>query len=191
MKITTCNQSCWKRLYQLNSLDPLDSRKGKFLPVFYGKCDWFKKTILINSSLIVAQWRHMAPVILVKLDTKPWASYQMSKIAGCACAGNAGNVFPTTDIKNKPFVSDPDMHHGTCVTHVPWCMPWSLTRGAGENHSRHSRCMPNPQFYVSGKRPITWTDADPLITGTLWTNCNWVTKWPSFCSGINVWKIKL
>ena len=28
-----------------------------------------------------------------------------------------------------PQVSDPDMHHGTCVTHVPWCMPGSLTRG--------------------------------------------------------------
>ena len=25
----------------------------------------------------------------------PWASYQMRKITGCACAGNAGNVFPT------------------------------------------------------------------------------------------------
>ena len=25
--------------------------------------------------------------------------------------------------------SDPDMHHGTCVTHVPWCMPGSLTSG--------------------------------------------------------------
>ena len=26
----------------------------------------------------------------------PWASYQIRKIAGCACAGNAGTVFPTT-----------------------------------------------------------------------------------------------
>ena len=26
-----------------------------------------------------------------------------------------------------PRVSDPDMHHGTCVTHVPWCIPGSLT----------------------------------------------------------------
>ena len=26
-------------------------------------------------------------------------------------------------------VSDPDMHHSTCVTHVPWCMPGSLTSG--------------------------------------------------------------
>ena len=29
-------------------------------------------------------------------------------------------------------VNDPDMHHGTCVTHVPWCMPGSLTRGSLE-----------------------------------------------------------
>ena len=28
-----------------------------------------------------------------------------------------------------PRVSDPDMHHGTCLTHVPWCMPGSLTSG--------------------------------------------------------------
>ena len=56
-------------------------------------------------------------------------------------------------------VSDPDMHHGTCVTYVPCCMPGSLTscflwiRWRGKR-SRHSRCMHNPQFYVSGKRPM-------------------------------------
>ena len=32
-----------------------------------------------------------------------------------------------------PLVSDPSMHHGTCVTHVPWCMSGSLTCGGGEN----------------------------------------------------------
>ena len=25
-----------------------------------------------------------------------------------------------------PWVSDPDIHHGTCMTHVPWCIPGSL-----------------------------------------------------------------
>ena len=25
------------------------------------------------------------------------------------------------------------MHHGTCVTHVPWCMSWSPTHNGGEN----------------------------------------------------------
>ena len=58
-----------------------------------------------------------------------------------------------------PLVSDPDKHHGTCVMHVPWCMPgslisgslWSRWRGKG---SRHSRRMRNTQFCVSGKRPM-------------------------------------
>ena len=62
-----------------------------------------------------------------------WASYQIRKIAGCACAGNAGNVFPRHWFKRKPVVCDPGMHHGTCVTHVPWCMSGSLTCGDGEN----------------------------------------------------------
>ena len=36
-------------------------------------------------------------------------------------------------LQRKPLVSDPGMHHGTCVTHVAWCMSWSLTCGGGEN----------------------------------------------------------
>ena len=58
-----------------------------------------------------------------------------------------------------PRVSDPDMHHGKCLTHVPWCMPGSLTNGFlwsqwRGKRSRHSGRMRNPQFYVSGKRPM-------------------------------------
>ena len=56
-------------------------------------------------------------------------------------------------------VSDPDTHHGMCVTHVPPCMPGSLTSGFlwsqwRGKRSRHSRRMRNPQFYVSCKRPM-------------------------------------
>ena len=83
----------------------------------------------------------------------PWAYWQIRTIAGCACSGNAGNVFPS------PRVSDPDLHHGTCVTLVPWCMPrslssgflWSRWRG---KRSRHPLRMRNPQFCVSSKRPV-------------------------------------
>ena len=64
---------------------------------------------------------------------RAWASYQIRKIAGCACAGNAGNNFPRRRFQRKPLVSDPGMHHGTCVTFVPWCMSGSLTCGDGEN----------------------------------------------------------
>ena len=45
----------------------------------------------------------------------------------------AGNVFPIRRLQRKPLVSDHGMHHGTCVTHVPWCMSGSLTCGGGEN----------------------------------------------------------
>ena len=58
-----------------------------------------------------------------------------------------------------PRISDPDMHHGTCVTHVPWCKPGPLISGLlwsrwWGKRSRHSWRMHNPQFYVSGKRPM-------------------------------------
>ena len=41
--------------------------------------------------------------------------------------------FPRHRLQTKPLVSDPDMHHGTCVTHVPWCKSGSLNRGGWEN----------------------------------------------------------
>ena len=52
-----------------------------------------------------------------------------------------------------PWVRDPDMHHGTCVTQVPWSMPgslngvfpWSRWRG---KHSRHSQRIHNPCMYL-------------------------------------------
>ena len=60
-----------------------------------------------------------------------------------------------------PLVSDPGMHHGTCVTHVPWCIPGSLTSGFlwsrwRGKRSRHSRRMRNWQFCLSGQRPIAF-----------------------------------
>ena len=67
-----------------------------------------------------------------------------------------------------PRVSDPGMHHGTCVTHVPWCMPGSLTSGFlwsrwWGRRSLHSRRMRNLQFYVSGKRPMAhWHKQTPF-----------------------------
>ena len=73
-------------------------------------------------------WVLFYPVMVIS-----WASYQIRKIAACASAGNAGNFFPRNRLQRKPLFSDPGMHHGTCVTHVPWCMSGSLTRGDGEN----------------------------------------------------------
>ena len=71
--------------------------------------------------------------------------------------------FPRHRLQRKPLVSDLGMHHGTCVTHVPWCMFGSRTHGDWGKRSRHSRRMRNPQFYLSGKRPNgTWQRVSEL-----------------------------
>ena len=79
------------------------------------------------------------------------------------------------------------MHHGTCVTHVPWCMPGSLTSGflwsrwrlGRGKRSRHSRRMRNPQFYVSGKSLI-WKSLR-LSTPYRWFSARLLTHW-GYCS---------
>ena len=82
---------------------------------------------------------------------RPLARYEKLRVAHAP--GMPGTFSP------PHRVGDPDMHHGTCVTHVPWWMPGSLTSGFlwyrwRGKRSRHSRHMHNLQFYVSGKRPI-------------------------------------
>ena len=54
--------------------------------------------------------------------------------------------FPRHSLQGKPLVCDPGMHHGTCVTHVPWCMSGSLTLGDGENVPIHTyiHCVLSP-----------------------------------------------
>ena len=76
----------------------------------------------------------------------PWAPCQIRKNADCACDANACNVFPTTDVKgNRKLAIPPCMTARTwpltrspwgsrqTATHVPWCMPGSLTRDGEEN----------------------------------------------------------
>ena len=88
------------------------------------------------------------------IDTVPMGLLQDTQICGLRMRrGMSGTFSP------PPRVNNPAMHHGTCVTHVPWCMPGSLTGGFlwsrwWRKRSRHSRCMRNAQFYVSGKRPM-------------------------------------
>ena len=91
---------------------------NKLLASKYGLSGQFPKMVYLPNSQLLPH---------------EWASCQIRKIAGCACAGNAENIFPRGRLQRKLLVSDPDMHHGTCVTHVPWCMSGSLNRGGGEN----------------------------------------------------------
>ena len=42
-------------------------------------------------------------------------------------------TFLCDSLQKKVLISDPSMYHGTCVTHVLWCMSGLLTRGGGDN----------------------------------------------------------
>ena len=88
--------------------------------------------------------------VFEQLLTPPWASCQIQKIAVAHAPGMPGTFSPPSD------ASDPDMHHGTCVTHVPWCMPGSLTSGFLWSRRRVKAFPAHAQRYVSGKRPMLW-----------------------------------
>ena len=65
--------------------------------------------------------------------------------------------FPCHRLQRNPRVSDPVMHHGTCVTHVPWCESGSLIRGGGKSGGKN----------------------DPGIPGACATrNCTYLTRGP-------------
>ena len=106
----------------------------------------------------------------------PWASYQICQIAGCACrcqysqhqswswscrgrgrsrgrGRECRKRFPRHRLQRKPLVSDPGMHHGTCVTHVPWCMSGSLTRGGGDNVPGTSSACATCDFTYLARSP--------------------------------------
>ena len=100
---------------------------------------------IVNSVISVSH------IILVD-PHEPLARYVKLRVAHAP--GMPGTFSP------PPRVSDPDMYHGTCATHVPWCMPGSLNSGFlwsrwRVKRSRHSRRMHNPQFYVSGSNVDT------------------------------------
>ena len=104
-------------------------------------------------TLICQQKRRYAPRPLTYLRSSRMASCQTRKIASCACAGNAGNVFPATDFKRNRLLAIPACITArasrTCRDSCPDRKP-----AVAGKRSRHSRRMRNLQFYVSGKRPM-------------------------------------
>ena len=105
------------------------------------------------------KWKERTWIITLSFPPAWWCAWYMGLLpdmqnCGLRMRWECRERFPRHRCQRKLLVSDPDMHHGTCVTHVPWCMSGSLNRGGGGKRSRHSRRMRNSQFYVSGKRPM-------------------------------------
>ena len=69
--------------------------------------------------------------------------------------------FPRYRLQRKPLVSDPDMHHVTCVTHMPWCMSSLLTCGGGENVPSISGACATRNITYLARNPWAVPSVDP------------------------------
>ena len=68
---------------------------------------------MANNSHLQIEDRKKSNQAMFMEEESPWASCQIRKIVGAHVPGMPGTFSP------PPRVSDPDMYHGTCVTHVP------------------------------------------------------------------------
>ena len=112
--------------------------------------------LVIVIGLLLQKWNNICQRYIINdwpMVYYPLASYQIRKIVGCAFPGNAGNVFSTPTSKKtaswRSRHASRHVHHACTVMHFGIANPRWLGR-----RSRHSRCMHNPQFYLSGKRSI-------------------------------------
>ena len=93
----------------------------------------------------------------------PLARYVKLRVADAP--GIPGTFSPS------PRVSDPDMHHGTCVTHVPLCLPRSLTSGFvwSRWQGKHSRNSHRNFTYM-----IRGTCRDTIVNITKSLRFQWI-----------------
>ena len=115
-----------------------------------------------------SRWLSQLGLILVKISKLPkwfrqWASYQMRKITGCSCAGNAGNLFPATvGLRSQHasrHVHDAYRGHQLAVSFEV----------AGGKRFRHTRRMRNPQFPYLARGPCHSCEACFCFTLELMT----------------------
>ena len=104
-------------------------------------------------------------------EVTTWASYQIRKIAGVHAPGMPRTFFPQ--------VSDPDMHHGTCVKDVPLCMPGSPTSGFLWNR-RRGKTFPTFPAHAQPAILRIWQEANESAfrsTGPLLGKKHWCFNW--------------
>ena len=82
---------------------------------------------LHNWPLVPGIYRQHQRGFLKQRGNGPLTTYVKLRFA------HAPGTFSRYRLQRKPLISNPGMHHGTCVTHVPWRMSGSLTHNGREN----------------------------------------------------------
>ena len=122
------------------------------------------------------------------MDVLPWASCQIRKIAGCACAGNAGNVSPAADFKGNSQLAIPACITARASRTCRDACRDRLPAVAGKTFLAFP-AHAHPQFNVSGKRPM------PIVGLKLiyvkWAACHQRTwHWPNITGSLYVKIVK-
>ena len=108
--------------------------------------------------------------------------------------------FPRHRLQRKPLVSDPGIHHRTCMTHVPWCMSASLTRGGEESAPGPSGACATHNFTYLARCPYNYILQDPLLQLTkhhthlalgVFFRCYWLCLWLHLTQRHNITPISL
>ena len=87
-------------------------------------------------------------------------------------------TFPRHRLQMKPLISDPGMHHGTCVTHVPWCMSGSQIRGGGENVPGIPGACATLNFMYLARGPMLVKWGPNVISRARYFLCGWANSQP-------------
>ena len=119
MKIVHCITFDWV-IYSSPVFNRIEKIENKFVlqrfPDIAQKSDW-------NHS-----WsKHSLPCIINSIAAHVTALLPDTENCGLRLRRECRYCFPNHWLQMKPLVSDPGMHHSTCVTHVPWYMSVSLT----------------------------------------------------------------
>ena len=104
-----------------------------------------------------------------------WTSYQLHKLVSHA-PGIPGMFSPSPTSK---VISDPGMHYGTCVPHVPWCMSGSLISVGGENVPGIPIAYTSRNFTYLARGPCIHTTELKTWFRVHWS-CNvkpWIVSW--------------
>ena len=94
---------------------------------------WLCSVNLDNKETVSSIWHGSIPLFDVVTRGSLWCRSHGPLTRYVKLCQECRERLPRHRLQRKPVVSNPGMHHGTCVTHVPWCMSESLTRGGGEN----------------------------------------------------------
>ena len=154
-----CQSSCRERHMLIAVCHQAHSKLQHIMHIdiqFYGQ-PFLKLNLTVHHSIYEPEWSSATNISMDLLPDTLNCRLRMRR--------ECQERFPRHRLQRKPLVSDPDTHHGTCVTHVPWCMSGFLTRGGGEN------VLGIPGACAT--RNLTYLVRGPYATGLMMTSYHW------------------